>query len=174
VPAFARPRALACAWQDSAVWDAASGASEQVRFLAGRHFLHAENGNAVASLKSGIEPRLKILGKEITMLYYALVFLLIALFAGVLGFGGIAFAAAGIAKIFFVVFLVLFVLGMAAHVSRRGVWTDYALRDCRASGMGEEAIVMERVASEPLWPSLDPRQSVDIRDGAAHHRGPWE
>jgi uncharacterized membrane protein YtjA (UPF0391 family) len=55
------------------------------------------------------------------MLYYALVFLLIALFAGALGFGGIAFAAAGIAKIFFVVFLVLFVLGMAAHLSRRGV-----------------------------------------------------
>jgi uncharacterized membrane protein YtjA (UPF0391 family) len=55
------------------------------------------------------------------MLYYALVFLLIALFAGVLGFGGIAIAAAGIAKIFFVVFLVLFVLGMAAHMSRGGV-----------------------------------------------------
>jgi uncharacterized membrane protein YtjA (UPF0391 family) len=59
--------------------------------------------------------------KGITMLYYALVFLLIALFAGALGFGGIAFAAAGIAKIFFVVFLVLFILGMAAHLSHRGV-----------------------------------------------------
>jgi uncharacterized membrane protein YtjA (UPF0391 family) len=40
------------------------------------------------------------------MLYYALVFLVIALIAGVLGFGGVAFASAAIAKICFFVFLV--------------------------------------------------------------------
>ena len=40
------------------------------------------------------------------MLYYALIFLIVALVAGFLGFGGIAFAAAGIAKIFFFIFLV--------------------------------------------------------------------
>jgi uncharacterized membrane protein YtjA (UPF0391 family) len=39
------------------------------------------------------------------MLYYALVFLVVALIAGFLGFGGVAFAAAGIAKILFFVFL---------------------------------------------------------------------
>ncbi len=38
------------------------------------------------------------------MLYYALLFLLIALIAGFLGFGGVAFAAAGIAKICFFYF----------------------------------------------------------------------
>ena len=38
---------------------------------------------------------------EDSMLYWALVFLIIALIAGFLGFGGIAFAAAGIAKILF-------------------------------------------------------------------------
>ena len=35
------------------------------------------------------------------MLYYALVALVIAIIAGILGFGGIAFAAVGIAKILF-------------------------------------------------------------------------
>ncbi len=43
------------------------------------------------------------------MLYYALVFLVVALIAALFGFGGIATASAGIAKILFVVFLVLFV-----------------------------------------------------------------
>jgi uncharacterized membrane protein YtjA (UPF0391 family) len=47
-------------------------------------------------------------GKEGTMLYYALVFLLIAVVAAVFGFGGIAAGAVGIAKILFFVFLVLF------------------------------------------------------------------
>lgn len=43
------------------------------------------------------------------MLYYTIVFLVIALIAGLFGFGIIASAAAGIAKILFFVFLVLFV-----------------------------------------------------------------
>jgi uncharacterized membrane protein YtjA (UPF0391 family) len=38
------------------------------------------------------------------MLHYAIVFLVIALIAAVLGFGGIAGASAGIAKILFLVF----------------------------------------------------------------------
>ena len=42
------------------------------------------------------------------MLYWALVFLVIAILAGLLGFGAIAFAAAGIAKIIFCLFLILF------------------------------------------------------------------
>lgn len=41
------------------------------------------------------------------MLYWAAVFFVIALGAAVLGFGGLAAGAAGIAKIFFFVFLVL-------------------------------------------------------------------
>jgi len=44
------------------------------------------------------------------MLHYALVFLIVALIAGVLGFGVVAGTAAWIAKICFVVFLVLFVI----------------------------------------------------------------
>jgi uncharacterized membrane protein YtjA (UPF0391 family) len=52
------------------------------------------------------------------MLYYALVFLLIALIAGALGFGFIAFAAAGIAKICFFIFLVMFIASLVMHLTR--------------------------------------------------------
>jgi len=53
------------------------------------------------------------------MLYYALVFLLIAILAAMFGFGGIAIASAGIAKILFFVFIVLFVVSLITHMSRR-------------------------------------------------------
>ena len=46
----------------------------------------------------------------ITMLSWAITFLVIALIAGVLGFTSIAGTAIGFAKIIFVVFLILFVL----------------------------------------------------------------
>jgi len=44
------------------------------------------------------------------MLNWAVTFLVIALIAAVLGFGGIAGTAVGLAKILFFVFLVLFVV----------------------------------------------------------------
>jgi len=40
------------------------------------------------------------------MLYWTLMFLIVALIAGALGFGGIASASAGIARILFFLFLV--------------------------------------------------------------------
>lgn len=43
------------------------------------------------------------------MLRYALIFLVVALIAAALGFGGLAGAATGIAKVLFFVFLILFV-----------------------------------------------------------------
>jgi len=52
------------------------------------------------------------------MLYYALVFFIIAVIAGLLGFGVIASAAAGFAKILFFVFLVLFIVTLIGHASR--------------------------------------------------------
>jgi uncharacterized membrane protein YtjA (UPF0391 family) len=48
------------------------------------------------------------------MLSWALTFLVIALIAAALGFGGIAGTSAGIAKILFVVFLVLFLISLVA------------------------------------------------------------
>lgn len=49
------------------------------------------------------------------MLGWALTFLVVALIAAALGFGGIAGASAGIAQILFVVFLILFVVAMVAR-----------------------------------------------------------
>ncbi|MBX7156866.1 MAG: DUF1328 domain-containing protein [Verrucomicrobiae bacterium] len=46
------------------------------------------------------------------MLGYAITFLIIAIIAGVLGFGVIAGTAAGIAKILFFIFLVLFIISL--------------------------------------------------------------
>jgi uncharacterized membrane protein YtjA (UPF0391 family) len=46
------------------------------------------------------------------MLGWALTFLIIALIAAALGFGGVAGAATGIAKILFFVFLVLFLVSL--------------------------------------------------------------
>ena len=53
------------------------------------------------------------------MLGWALTFLIIALIAAALGFGGLAGASVGIAKILFVVFLVLFVVSLIAGRSVR-------------------------------------------------------
>ena len=52
------------------------------------------------------------------MLGWALGFLIIALIAGVLGFGGIAGASVGIAKFLFVVFVALFIIAMIARAVR--------------------------------------------------------
>jgi uncharacterized membrane protein YtjA (UPF0391 family) len=48
------------------------------------------------------------------MLHYAVVFLVIALLAAIFGFGGIATASAGLAKILFFVFIALFVISLIA------------------------------------------------------------
>ena len=53
------------------------------------------------------------------MLYWALLFQLIAILAAVFGFTGVALLATGVAKILFFLFLVLFVISLIAHVTRR-------------------------------------------------------
>lgn len=53
------------------------------------------------------------------MLSWALLFLVIALVAALLGFGGIAGTAAGIAKILFFVFLILFAASLLMNFTRR-------------------------------------------------------
>lgn len=52
------------------------------------------------------------------MLYWTIIFLVIALVAGLFGFGGIATASAGIAKILFAIFLVLFLVSLVFGVIR--------------------------------------------------------
>lgn len=46
------------------------------------------------------------------MLYWTLVFLVVALVCGLFGFGGLAVASAGIAKILFGIFIVLFLVSL--------------------------------------------------------------
>jgi uncharacterized membrane protein YtjA (UPF0391 family) len=53
------------------------------------------------------------------MLRWALVFFIVALVAAVFGFLGIAVAAAGIAKILFFIFLVLFLVSLVGGLVRR-------------------------------------------------------
>lgn len=52
------------------------------------------------------------------MLSWALIFLVVALIAGVLGFTTIAGAAVGVAKILFYIFLVLFLISLVMHLVR--------------------------------------------------------
>jgi uncharacterized membrane protein YtjA (UPF0391 family) len=52
------------------------------------------------------------------MLGWSIAFFIIALVAALFGFGGIAVAAAGIAKILFAVFIVLFLLTLVVHLLR--------------------------------------------------------
>jgi uncharacterized membrane protein YtjA (UPF0391 family) len=65
--------------------------------------------------------RLRGMAMEERMLYWALVFFIVAIIAAIFGFGGIAVAAAGIAKILFFIFLVIFLVALISGlVARRG------------------------------------------------------
>ncbi len=55
------------------------------------------------------------------MLYWAVMFLVIALVAAVFGFGGIASTATGMAQILFVIALVLFVISLFAGFLRKNL-----------------------------------------------------
>jgi uncharacterized membrane protein YtjA (UPF0391 family) len=52
------------------------------------------------------------------MLRWALIFFVVALLAGVLGFGGIAIAAGGMARILFFIFVILFLVSLVGHLLR--------------------------------------------------------
>jgi len=58
------------------------------------------------------------------MLYWALLFFVVAIIAAVLGFGGIAVAASDIAQVLFFVFLVFFVVALFMHTRRRRAPAD--------------------------------------------------
>ena len=54
------------------------------------------------------------------LLYYAVVFLIVAVVAAALGFGGVAGTAMGGAKLLFWVAIVLFVISLVGGLARRG------------------------------------------------------
>lgn len=53
------------------------------------------------------------------MLRWSLAFFVVAILAALLGFSGIAVASAGIAKILFFIFLLLFLVTLVGHLVRR-------------------------------------------------------
>lgn len=53
------------------------------------------------------------------MLRLSLTFLVIALIAALLGFGGLAVTFAALAKVMFRIFLILFIISFVMHVFRR-------------------------------------------------------
>jgi uncharacterized membrane protein YtjA (UPF0391 family) len=76
------------------------------------------NDNGVASLSLATATLGSPRNLETQMLRWALIFLVVALVAAVLGFGGIASGAAEIAKILFFVFLALLVISLVAGAFR--------------------------------------------------------
>ena len=54
------------------------------------------------------------------LLYYAVVFLVVALVAAAIGFGGVAGVAMEGARLLFWVFILLFVISLVGGVARRG------------------------------------------------------
>ena len=56
------------------------------------------------------------------LLHYAIVFLVVALVAAFLGFGGVAGTAMEGARILFWVFIVLFAISLLGGLARRGSW----------------------------------------------------
>lgn len=56
------------------------------------------------------------------LLHYAVVFLVVALIAAAVGFGGVAGVAMEGARILFWVFIVLFVISLVGGIARRGSW----------------------------------------------------
>jgi uncharacterized membrane protein YtjA (UPF0391 family) len=55
-----------------------------------------------------------------TLLHYAIIFLVVALIAAAVGFGGVAGVAMEGARLLFWVFIVLFVISLVAGLVRRG------------------------------------------------------
>jgi len=54
------------------------------------------------------------------MLYWAAVFFVIAIVAGIFGFGSIAGGAASIAQVLFFIFVVLFLISLVVSLVKRG------------------------------------------------------
>lgn len=80
------------------------------------HTLESRRTNVQATKSAGIRPP----HKEMEMLHYAVVFLVIALIAALFGFGGIAAGAVGIAKILFFVFVIMAVVTFVLGLLRKG------------------------------------------------------
>ncbi len=59
-------------------------------------------------------------GCGMTLLHWALIFLVIAIIAAIFGFVGIAAAAAWVAKVLFIIFIVIFLILLILHLMHGG------------------------------------------------------
>jgi uncharacterized membrane protein YtjA (UPF0391 family) len=71
--------------------------------------------------RTGRFPNTTLNVEVLTMLYWALMFFIVAIVAAVFGFGGIAAGASQIAQVLFFIFLVLFIVSLIAGGMRRPV-----------------------------------------------------
>lgn len=53
------------------------------------------------------------------MLYYSALFFIVAVVAGIFGFGGVAAASAGIAQFLFFLFIAAFIISIVLHIARK-------------------------------------------------------
>lgn len=81
--------------------------------------LWTQQGMFIAIVNWYIRCGIDKLKRNLIMLNWVFLFLIVAIIAGVFGFTGIAASAAGIAKILFVIFLVLFLLSLVMHLFRK-------------------------------------------------------
>jgi uncharacterized membrane protein YtjA (UPF0391 family) len=81
--------------------------------------LEATGTTPASGVRVGGRVRHRHFQRRLPVLYYAVVFLIIALIAALFGFGGIAAGAAGIAKILFVVFLIVAIVTFLLSLGRR-------------------------------------------------------
>ncbi len=86
------------------------------RFAAFRLHRGREESALTPIAKWTVAGRLPFKGGAV--LRWAIGFFIVALVAALLGFGGIAFAAVGIAKFIFYIFVILFVVSLLAHLLR--------------------------------------------------------
>lgn len=90
-----------------------SGSSGQIMDVLPGDFYSGFSRDGITWALSALQPeRHPYPEKEELMLYYAVVFLIIAIIAGFFGFFGVAGLSALIAKILFVVFIILFVVSL--------------------------------------------------------------
>jgi uncharacterized membrane protein YtjA (UPF0391 family) len=84
--------------------------------------LEFERFEAHAARKPGSVRELLITdsrGGSVHVIYYALIFLLIAVIAGFLGFWAVAGIAAVVAKVLFFIFMAVFLVSLVRHLARR-------------------------------------------------------
>jgi uncharacterized membrane protein YtjA (UPF0391 family) len=77
------------------------------------------HGECIMTVTTTLSP--SSLLPEVTMLRYALLFLVVALIAGVFGFTDVAGTSYLVAKIFFFVFLILFVVSLVLGRGTRAI-----------------------------------------------------